>query len=85
MFVPHVSQLWRWTVVAAEKTQVTPRRMQVACPLRSLSLSQEVLSELREKLPSNDYIEILYDFSSPVAAFDAEVLFISIFIAVPLF
>ena len=47
--------MWRWTVIAAEKTQ-------------------EALSELRDKLPSTEYIETLYDFSSPVAAFDAEAL-----------
>jgi hypothetical protein len=68
--MPHVLQLWRWTVVAAEKTQVTPWRTLL---LRSSSSSQEALSELREKLPSNDYVETLYDFSSPVAAFDPEV------------
>jgi hypothetical protein len=34
---------------------------------------QEVFAELREKLPSNDYIEVLYDFSSPAAAIDQQV------------
>jgi len=54
-------QLWRWTVVAAEKTHV--RTMLPAAPRISAALLciQEVFAELREKLPSNDYIEVLYD------------------------
>jgi hypothetical protein len=39
----------------------------------TMTVRQEVLGELKEKLPSTEYSESVFDFSAPVASFDPKV------------